>query len=91
MKLARVLGSVTSTLKHDAYEGKKLMLVQPLRLNGSPRGRPTIAVDYVGAGPGDVVLLGAAPGLAKTVFHIDLAPIQHLCMGVVERVDVEQD
>ena len=91
MKLARVLGNVTSTLKHEAYEGKKLMVVQPLKLNGSPGGRPTIAVDYVGAGAGDVVLLGAAPGLAKTVFHIDLAPIQHLCMGVVERVDVEAD
>lgn len=89
MKLARVLGSVTSTLKHSAYEGKKLLLVQPLKLDGSPGGLPTIAVDYVDAGKGDVVLLGAAPGLAKTVFHIDLAPIQHLCMGVVERVDLQ--
>jgi len=91
MKLARVLGSVTSTLKHSAYEGKKLLLVQPLKMDGSPAGRPTIAVDYVGAGEGEVVLLGAAPGLAKAVFHMDLAPIQHLCMGVVERVDIEPD
>ena len=91
MKLARVLGSVTSTLKHPAYDGKKLLVVQPLKMDGSPGGRPTVAVDYVDAGKGDVVLLGAAPGLAKTVFHIELAPIQHLCMGVVERVDVEQD
>lgn len=88
MKLARVLGNVTSTLKHPAYDGKKLMVVQPLKLDGSPEGRPTVAVDYVNAGKGDVVLLGAAPGLAKTVFHIQLAPIQHLCMGIVERTDL---
>ena len=88
MKLARVLGSITSTLKHPAYDGMKLLLVQPLKLDGEPAGRPTVAVDYVNAGKGDVILLGAAPGLAKAVFHIDLAPIQHLCMGVVERVDL---
>jgi len=90
MKIARVLGSVTSTLKHPSYEGKKLLVVQPLKVDGAPAGRPTIAVDYVSAGEGDIVLLGAAPGLAKTVFHIDLAPIQHLCMGVVEQVDLER-
>ena len=90
MKLGRVLGSVTSTLKHSAYEGKKLLLVQPLNLEGDPVGKPTIAVDYVHAGPGDIVLLGAAPGLARTVFHIDLAPIQHLCMGIVERVQLAE-
>lgn len=91
MKLARVIGSVTSTLKHPAYDGKKLLLVQPLLLNGQPEGNPTVAVDYVDAGKGDVVLLGAAPGLARTVFHIDLAPIQHLCMGVVDRVDIDHE
>jgi len=89
MKLARAIGSVTSTLKHNAYDGKKLLLVQPLKMDGSADGRPTIAVDYVDAGKGDVLLLGAAPGLAKAVFHIDPAPIQHLCMGVVDRVDID--
>ena len=89
MKLGRVLGNVVSTLKHPSYQAKKLLLIQPLKLDGKPDGKPTIAIDYVNAGKGDVVLLGAAPGLAKTVFKIDLAPIQHLCMGIVEQTDVE--
>lgn len=89
MNLARVIGNVVSTLKNDAYEGKKLLLVQRLSLDGEPVGQPTMAIDYVGAGDGDVVLLGAAPGLAQTVFKISPAPMRELIMGVVDRVDVE--
>jgi ethanolamine utilization protein EutN len=84
-----VIGNLYSTLKNPAYEGKKLLLVQRIRLDGTPDGLPTVAVDYVDAGIGDVVLLGAAPGLAKQVFKIDVAPMRELIMGVVDRVDME--
>jgi microcompartment protein CcmK/EutM len=89
MNIARVIGNVVSTLKNDAYQGKKLLLVQRLTLDGKPRGIPTVAIDYVGAGEGDVVLLGAAPGLAQSVFKISPAPMRELIMGVVDRIDVE--
>lgn len=89
MNIARVIGNVVSTLKNDAYLGKKLLLVQRLGLDGEPKGLPTVAIDYVGAGEGDVVLLGAAPGLARAVFKISPAPMRELIMGVVDRVDVE--
>lgn len=89
MQLARVIGNIVSTLKNEAYEGKKLLLVQRLSMEGKPMGLPTVAIDYVGAGDGDVVLLGSAPGLARTVFKISPAPMRELIMGVVDRVDVE--
>ena len=89
MQIARVIGNLYSTLQNPSYQGKKLMLVQKLSMDGSEDGLPTVAVDYVGAGIGDVVLLGAAPGLARTVFKIDIAPMRELIMGVVDRVDIE--
>lgn len=87
MNLGLVIGNVVSTEKYAAYEGRKLMLVQKLDLEGRSSGLSTIAVDYVGAGVGDVVLLGAAPGLASVVFNFPKAPIRELIMGVVDRAD----
>ena len=86
MNLALVIGNVVSTDKYEAYEARKLMLVQKLTLDGRAIGNPTIAVDYVDAGVGDVVLLGAAPGLASVVFNYPKAPIRELIMGVIDNV-----
>jgi microcompartment protein CcmK/EutM len=88
MYLAKVIGKIISTDKYEAYAGKKLMVVQRLSLEGQPSGVPTVAIDYVNAGEGDLVLVGAAPGLASTVFKVPRAPIRELIMGVVDRVDV---
>jgi len=89
MHLARVIGKIISTVKNPAYENRKLLLVQKLHLDGKPMGVATVAVDYVDAGEGDIVLLGAAPGLASTVFNIPDAPIRELVMGVIDRVSFE--
>ncbi|MBM3803471.1 MAG: ethanolamine utilization protein EutN [Acidimicrobiia bacterium] len=55
MQLGRVIGNVVCTIKSDALEGKKLMLVQPLDMNLKERGRAIVAVDSVGAGSGELV------------------------------------
>ena len=47
-----------------------------------------MAVDYVGAGRGDVVLLGAAPGLASKVLNYPKAPVQQLIMGIVDKIEI---
>ena len=89
MQLGVVVGSIWSSDKHPAYEGRKQLLVQRVDLDRQPVGHPTVAIDYVNAGIGDTVLLGAAPGLAQVVFKIEVAPIQTLVMGVVDRVEAE--
>lgn len=89
MRLARVIGNLVTSDKHPAYEGRKLMLVQPLGLDAKPLGGVTMALDYVGAGPGDTVLVGAAPGLAGVVFHLEVAPINDLIMGIVDCVALQ--
>ena len=89
MRLARVVGNVVSTLKHEAYQGRKLLLVEPIRPDGSAAGPATVAVDYVGAGEGELVLLGGAPGVAKVVFEIEIAPIKDMVMGIIDEVELE--
>ena len=88
MYLAKVIGKVVSVVKHSAYDARTLLLVQPISLQGKVVRTPTIAVDYVGAGEGDTVLVGSAPGVAQEVFGIERAPIRELIVGVVDRFDV---
>ncbi|MCX7013462.1 MAG: EutN/CcmL family microcompartment protein [Candidatus Sumerlaeota bacterium] len=88
MIFAKVIGKVISTDKHPAFETRKLLYVQPLGLDQTPRGLPTVAIDYVDAGEGDIVLMGAAPGLAQQVFGIPDSPMRELIMGVIDRTDL---
>ncbi len=88
MYLAKVIGKVVSVIKHSAYQNRTLLLIQPLSLKSEVIRTPTIAVDYVGAGEGDTVIVGAGPGVAQEVFGVENAPIRELVMGIVDRFDV---
>ena len=57
MLIARVVGEMVATQKHPSHEGRNLLLVQPLELDGSNRGDAVVALDAIGAGVGDKVLL----------------------------------
>ena len=88
MFLARVVKTVVPSQKHPAYNGRIVYVVQPVRPDGSDDGTEWVAVDYVGAGIGDVVVCGGAPGVAKTIFDIELAPMRTLIMAIVDRIDI---
>lgn len=87
MFLARVEKKVVSSAKHPAYDGKTVYVVQPVMPDGKARGSEWVAVDYVGANIGDIVVCGGAPGVARDVFNIDLAPIRTLIMAIVDRIE----
>ena len=55
MILARVIGTVVATLKDPGLHATTLLVIQPLRSDGSPSGKPLVAVDSVGAGAGEHV------------------------------------
>lgn len=55
MLLARVMGTVVATRKDEGLRGTKLLVIQPLRTDRSPAGKPLVAVDSVGAGAGEDV------------------------------------
>jgi ethanolamine utilization protein EutN len=87
MFLARVEKRIISTQKHNAYKGRTVFIVQPILPDGTAEGNEWVAVDYVGAGISDVVVCGGAPGVAKTVFNLNFAPIRTLIMAIVDKIN----
>jgi ethanolamine utilization protein EutN len=89
MKLARVAGTVVSTIQAPALNGRKLLLCDLLRLDGKPEGVSVIAVDTVDAGEGEVVLLLDEGNSARQVLGVSPAPVRTLVVGVVDEFVVE--
>jgi microcompartment protein CcmK/EutM len=90
MQLARVVGTVVSTQKHAAYEGAKLLLVQPLGLDEAPRGTTLLAVDSVGAGVHEKVLIVMEGRAAGEALGRKGAPVDAAIVGIVDHVDVNE-
>lgn len=89
MRLCRVIGNVVSTVKHPAYAGQILLIVQPIGEDGADIGTSFIAIDRVQAGPGDfVVVLTEGNGVRQILQMGDIVPIRSLVVGIVDRVDV---
>lgn len=88
MQIARVIGTVVSTQKHRKLDAAKLLLVQPLGLDGSPRGTPVLTVDSVGAGVGERVLVVIEGRAAGAALRRTTAPVDAAIVGIVDRVDL---
>ncbi len=91
MFIAKVLGTVVSTIKHEAYEGEKIMVVQPLALDGAHQGRSLLALDKAQAGEGDTVLVLNEGSSARYILEDDMAPARAVIMGVVDFYGDELD
>ena len=90
MYIAKVIGKMVSVIKHKSYDSKKLLIVQRLDLDSRPVGPAVMAIDYVGAGEGDTVLVARTPGLAQEIFQTENAPICELIIAIVDSVDVDR-
>lgn len=92
MLIGRVIGEVVATTKHASHEQLKLLAVATLELDGSERkGAPIIAVDAVGAGAGDRVLVTLDGWGAMTSVDRFPAPIDCAVMGIVDEVEIVGD
>ena len=89
MKLARVVGTVVSTINVPVYDGRKLLLCDLLDPAGAPAGGYLIAVDTVGAGAGETVLLLDEGNSARQILAAPEAPIRTLVVGIVDHVELE--
>ena len=67
MKIARVTGTVVSTIKYEKYVGMKLLRVRHLTLDGQPTGEELIALDAADDGIGDIVLVNNDGGAAQMI------------------------
>jgi ethanolamine utilization protein EutN len=85
MQSALVLGNATSTVKHTSLENLKLLVCQPLLADGkSPDGPPLIAVDHLGAGIGEVVMLTSDGSAVKEIFGVESSPIRWSTLGLID-------
>ena len=91
MLIARVVGELVATQKHSSHEGCKLLLVQPLNLDGTDRGDAVVAVDAVDAGPGDRVLLVTEGFSAMTSVGRPQSPIDMAVIGFIDDIDLAVD
>jgi ethanolamine utilization protein EutN len=87
MQIGRVVGTVVSTQKNRKLEGAKLMLVQILTLEDQPRGPAVLAIDSVGAGVGEKVLLVIDGKAAGDALGRKAAAVDAAIIGIVDVVD----
>lgn len=88
MQIGRVIGTVVSTQKHQKIEAAKLLLVQPLTLEDRPKGTAVLAIDSVGAGVGEKVLLVIEGKAAQDALRRKGAPVDAAIVGIVDAVEV---
>ena len=87
MQIGRVIGTVVATQKHRKFEGAKLLLVQPLNIDDTPRGNALLAVDGVGAGVGEEVFFVRGKE-ASFPFHPADPPVDAGIVGIVDHWDL---
>jgi ethanolamine utilization protein EutN len=90
LQIARVVGTLVSTKKHQKFEGAKLLLVQPLTIDDKPRGTTLLAVDAVGAGVHEKVLIVIEGRAAAEALGRPGAPVDAAIIGIIDRVDIEE-
>ena len=88
MLISRVIGEIVSTRRHPSHEGQKILLVQPLQLDGTNRGNALVAMDAAGAGVGDLVLVALDGYSAMTSVGRPNSPIDMAVIGVIDRVEL---
>ncbi len=91
MLICEVIGDIVSTVKNKHFIGKKLMIVQPLDLQGKAQGEAFLALDTVQAGSGDRVLVMQEGGSARIIFNDDEIPVQAVITGIIDGIEIQQD
>lgn len=83
MQVGKVIGTATSTVKHPSMEGWKLLVVQPYMTDGkTPDGDPQLAVDALGAGRGERVILSSDGRGTRELLGSDTTPVRWSVIGI---------
>jgi len=86
MYLAKVIGTVWATRKDENLRTLKLQFIQPLNAKREKTGDPFVAVDTIGAGPGETVFYITARE-AVIPLPVEMAPVDASIVGIVDRID----
>ena len=88
MILAKVIGTVVTTISHEHYKNRRLLVVQPLVMEGEDTGEDFIAIDNTHAGIGDTVLINREGNGARQVLKNPDACIISVIVGIVDSVHI---
>jgi len=88
MIIGKVIGTIYSTINHEFYNGKKLLMVDKLTPTGEPVGDYLIAVDSVGSGVGETVLIVDEGNSARQVVKDKEAPIRSIIIGIIDEINI---
>jgi microcompartment protein CcmK/EutM len=89
MILGRIIGSVVSTIHHPIVEDRKLLVAERLDANERPTGGYVIALDAIGAGQGETVLILDEGNGARQILDDSEAPVRSIVVGIVDHVELE--
>lgn len=86
MILAKVSGRITSTIHHRDMANRKLLICDKLDQTGQPNGGYVIAIDTVGAGAGETVLILDEGNGARQIFEVENMPVRSVVVGIVDEI-----
>lgn len=89
MLIGTVIGNVWATRKNDGLNGCKLMIVEPHTYKNHPATYPVVAVDTIGAGIGETVLVVSGSS-ARLSIGDGKSPIDHVIVGIVDKIDLHE-
>jgi ethanolamine utilization protein EutN len=84
MQIGRVVGHAVSTVKHPSLQGWRLLLVQPLTKEAKEDGEPLLAIDNLGAGAADLVILSNDGAGARELVGVKNSPVRWMILGVCD-------
>jgi microcompartment protein CcmK/EutM len=88
MLLARVEGNLTSTRKHPSFAGWRLVICQPISLDGRPESTPVVAIDAHGAGLHERVIISTDGAAARAAVKDPMSPARMMIVGIVDEHEV---
>jgi len=84
MQLAAVVGQGVSTIKHPSLQGWRLLVVQPLTCDGKEDGEPLLAIDRLGAGVDQRVMISNDGAGAREVIGDKRSPVRWMVLGIID-------
>lgn len=88
MQICEITGNIVSTVKNKHLHGKKILIAQPLDLDGKPDGNDFLAIDSVGAGLGERVLTIKEGGSARIVLNDNKVPVKAVIVAIIDGIDI---
>ena len=88
MVLCKITGTLVATQKNEHLKSQKILIAQPINLNGKPIGRDILAIDSVDAGIGDTVLVVQEGQAAVQVLKNKKVPVHSVIVAVVDGMEV---